>query len=276
MLIEGDRAFVHFGRLGTACLDLDRNVIWKTELKYEHRHGPAGSPILFSDLLIISCDGTDVQFITALDKHTGKEVWKTTRDGKMAYSTPLIIEVDGKPQVVSSGGEWANSYDPLTGREIWRFHYPAGFSNVPRPVYGHGLVFVSSGYNKPIFYAIRPNGEGDVTESHLAWKLDRGAPLNPSPLIIGDEIYLVADNGVVTCLDVVSGEQHWQKRLGGNFTPSPLYADGLPKQTMKSSPSTNFQAERSLQSRAPISRCSCEPTRLSIGYRSLAERRSAN
>lgn len=226
VLIEGDRAFVHFGRLGTACLDLELNVIWKTELKYEHRHGPAGSPVLFADLLIISCDGTDVQFITALDKRTGKEVWKTTRDGKMAYSTPLIINVDGKPQVVSSGGEWANSYDPLTGREIWRFHYPAGFSNVPRPVYGHGRVFVSSGYNKPIFYAIRPNGEGDITESHLAWKLDRGAPLNPSPLIIGDEIYLVADNGVVTCLDVVSGEQHWQKRLGGNFTPSPLYADG--------------------------------------------------
>ena len=226
VLIDRDLVFAHFGKLGTVCLDRQANVIWKTELVYAHRHGPAGSPIVVGELLILACDGTDVQYVTALNKRTGKEVWKTTRDGKMAYSTPLLIEVEGKTQVVSTGGEWAIGYEPLTGKEIWRFRYPLGYSNVPRPVFGHGLVFVASGYDKPFFYAVRPNGTGDVTETHMAWKLERGAPLNPSPLLIGEELYLVADNGVVTCLDAKSGQQHWQKRIGGNFSASLLYADG--------------------------------------------------
>ena len=226
VLIDGDRVYVHFGRLGTACLDREAKVIWTTELKYEHRHGPAGSPIVAGDLLILNCDGTDVQFVTALDKHTGKEVWKTTRDGAMAYSTPLLIEVEGKPQLISAGGEWAMGYEPQSGKELWRFRYPAGYSNVPRPVHGHGLVFVCSGYNTPWLYAVKPNGSGDVTRTHLAWKLDRGAPLNPSPLLIGAALFLVGDNGIVTCLNAVTGKQHWQKRIGGNFSASPLYADG--------------------------------------------------
>ena len=201
VLIDGDLLYVHFGKLGTACLDRNAKIVWKTTLAYNHRHGPGGSPILFGDLLIIACDGTDVQYVTALNKHTGKEVWKTSRDGAMAYSTPLLIHVDGRPQIVSTGGEWAIAYEPLTGKEIWRFRYPKGYSNVPRPVYGHGLVFLCSGYDKPAFYAVKPNGSGDVTETHLVWKLERGAPLNPSPLIVGDEIYLVADNGIASCLD---------------------------------------------------------------------------
>ena len=226
VLIDGDRVYAHFGKLGTVCLDRQAKEIWKTQLKYEHKHGPAGSPIVVGDLLIIACDGTDVQYVTALNKLTGKEVWKTTRDGKMAYSTPLLIEVDGKPQVISVGGEWVMGYEPQTGKEIWRFRYPSGYSNVPRPVYGHGLVFVSSGYDRPFFYAVRPDGTGDVTTTHLAWKLERGAPLNPSPLILGDEIYLVSDSGIATCLDAKTGHQHWQQRLGGNFSASLLYAEG--------------------------------------------------
>lgn len=181
---------------------------------------------MVGDLLILACDGTDKQFVVALNKRTGKEVWKTSRDGKMAYSTPLLIEVDGKPQVVTAGGEWAIAYQPQSGKEIWRFRYPAGYSNVPRPVFGQGLVFVCSGYDKPALYAVRPNGSGDVTETHLAWKLEKNAPLNPSPLLLGNELYLVADNGVVSCLEAKTGKQHWQKRIGGNFTASPLYADG--------------------------------------------------
>jgi outer membrane protein assembly factor BamB len=226
VLIDGEHVFAHFGKLGTVCLDLKGNVVWKTELVYNHKHGPGGSPILFGDLLIVACDGTDIQFVTALNKRTGKEVWRTSRDGAMAYSTPQIIVVDGKPQVVSTGGEWAIGYEPQTGNEVWRFRYPKGYSNVPRPVYGNGLVFLCSGYDKPWLYAVRPNGSGDVTETHLAWKLERGAPLNPSPLIIGEEIYLVADNGIASCLDAKTGEQHWTKRLGGNFSASLLYADG--------------------------------------------------
>ncbi len=225
VLIDGNYVYAHFGKLGTVCLDRQANIVWKKELSYNHRHGPGGSPILFGNLLILACDGTDVQYVTALNKRTGEEVWKTTRDGKMAYSTPLLIKVDGQTQVVSTGGEWAIGYEPATGNELWRFRYPAGYSNVPRPVYGHGIVFLCSGYDKPWLYAVRPNGTGDITETHMVWKLERGAPLNPSPLLIGDELYLVADNGIASCLDAKTGEPHWQKRLGGNFSASLLLAD---------------------------------------------------
>lgn len=226
VLIDGNHVYAHFGKLGTACLDRNANVIWKTELKYNHRHGPAGSPIVFENLLILACDGGDTQYVTALDKATGKEVWKTTRDGAMAYSTPLLIQVNGKQQLVSTGGEWAMGYEPKTGKEVWRFRYPKGYSNVPRPVFGEGLVFLCSGYDKPWLYAVKPTGEGDVTESHMAWKLERGAPLNPSPLLLGADLYIVSDNGIAQCLDARTGEAHWQQRLGGNFSASPLLADG--------------------------------------------------
>ena len=226
VLIDGNNVFAHFGKLGTACLDRNANVIWKTELKYNHRHGPAGSPIVFENLLILACDGGDTQYVTALDKATGKEIWKTTREGAMAYSTPLLIQVNGRPQLVSTGGEWAMGYEPKTGKEVWRFRYPKGYSNVPRPVYGEGLVFLCSGYDKPWLYAVKPTGEGDVTESHMAWKLERGAPLNPSPLLLGADLYIVSDNGIAQCLDAKTGEPHWQQRLGGNFSASPLLADG--------------------------------------------------
>jgi len=225
-IVEGSFVYVHFGRLGTACLTTEGEIFWKKQLAYEHRHGPAGSPVLFNDLLILACDGTDVQYVIALDKKTGEEVWKTPREGRMAYSTPLVTEVEGKPQVIAPGGEWVQAYDPLTGKEIWRFNWPKGYSVVPRPVVGHGMTFVSSSYDSPTLYAIRLGGSGDITESHLAWKLSRGAPHNPSALLVGDELYLVSDKGIVTCVDARTGEQHWQERLGGNFSASPLFADG--------------------------------------------------
>ena len=225
VVIDGEYRFVHFGKLGTACLDRTGKTVWKTELKYNHRHGPGGSPVVVGDLLIIACDGTDVQYVTALNKHTGKEVWKTLREGKMAYSTPLLIDVNGQKQLVSTGGEWAMSYAPETGQELWRFRYPAGYSNVPRPVYGQGLVFLCSGYDNPWIYAVRPDGAGDITETHMAWKLDKGAPLNPSPLLIGAELYLVDDGGIATCLEAKTGKPHWKKRVGGNFTASLLFAE---------------------------------------------------
>ncbi|MDB5347114.1 MAG: Pyrrolo-quinoline quinone [Schlesneria sp.] len=226
VLIDGDRLYVHFGKLGTACLDRSGKVLWKNEQKYNHRHGPAGSPVVYENLLILACDGTDVQYITALDKNTGNEVWKTTRDGAMAYSTPLLVDVEGKKQLISTGGEWAMGYEPKTGKEIWRFRYPKGYSNVPRPVYGNGIVYLCSGYDKPWLYAVKPTGEGDITDSHMVWKLERGAPLNPSPLLLGEDLYIVSDNGIAQCLDAKTGEPHWQKRLGGNFSASPLLADG--------------------------------------------------
>jgi outer membrane protein assembly factor BamB len=237
-LIEDDRVYLHFGAHGTACLKTDGSVVWKTqELKHNHRHGPGGSPVIYQKLLILNCDGSDVQFVVALDKNTGKEVWKKKREhigedrlsGKssvpMAYTTPLLTEINGKMQLLSSGADSVVSYDPLTGDEFWWFRYD-GYSNVPRPVVGKGHVFISSGYDRPEFFAVRVDGTGDVTESHLAWNMKKAAPLNPSPLLLGDELYLVSDNGIATCLDAVSGEQHWQERIGGNFSASPTFADG--------------------------------------------------
>ena len=237
-LIEDDRVYIHFGAHGTACLKTDGSVVWKTqELKHDHRHGPGGSPVIYQNLLILNCDGSDLQYVVALDKNTGKEVWKKKREhigedrisGKssvpMAYTTPLLTEINGKVQLLSSGADSIVSYDPLTGDELWWFRYD-GYSNVPRPVVGKGHVFISSGYDRPEFFAVRVDGTGDVTESHLAWNMKKAAPLNPSPLLLGDELYLVSDNGIATCLDAVSGEQHWQERIGGNFSASPTFADG--------------------------------------------------
>lgn len=231
-VIEGDRIYLHYGRHGTACYTTGGEQVWKTELKYEHRHGPGGSPVLFQDVLIINCDGTDTQYVVALNKHTGKEVWKKLRSenkedpGRMAYSTPILTVVDGQPQLISSGGEWTIAYEPASGKEIWRFRYPKGYSNVPRPVTGFNMTFVSSGYDNPVFYALKLGGTGNITETHAAWKIAKGAPRNASPIIVGDEIYIVNDNGIATCLDAKSGEQHWQQRIGGDFSASPLYADG--------------------------------------------------
>ena len=237
-LIEGDRVYVHYGAHGTACLKTDGTVVWKTQdLKHDHRHGPGGSPVIFEDLLILNCDGSDIQFVVALDKNTGEIRWKKKREhigedrltGKssvpMSYTTPLLTEINGTIQLLSSGADSIVSYNPRNGEEYWWFRYD-GYSNVPRPVVGKGLVFISSGYDRPEFYAVKVDGTGDVTESHLGWNMKKAAPLNPSPLLVGDELYLISDNGIATCLDAVSGTQHWQERIGGNFSASPTLADG--------------------------------------------------
>ncbi|MEO7652698.1 MAG: PQQ-binding-like beta-propeller repeat protein, partial [Bryobacteraceae bacterium] len=132
----------------------------------------------------------------------------------------------GSSQVISPGAFKVVAYEPKSGKEIWWARYGDGFSNVPRPVYGHGLVFISTGFNQPSLIAVRVDGKGDVTDTHIAWKISRGAPLTPSPLIVGDELYMVSDNGIASCLDAKTGKAHWQQRLGGNFSASPLFADG--------------------------------------------------
>ena len=226
-VIDGERVFVHFGSHGTACLSREGEVLWKTKLDYNHRHGPAGSPVVVGDLLVIACDGTDIQFVVALDKTTGKEVWRQPRgEGRMAYSTPTLAAVDGQPIVVSCGGEFVIAYTPKNGAERWRFRYPGGYSNVPRPITGFGLTFVSSGYDTPVFYALPLDGTGELGDDRVAWKTSKGVPRNASPLLVGDELYMVSDNGVISCLDARSGTVHWQERLGGDCTASPLHADG--------------------------------------------------
>ena len=229
-LVAGNRVFVHFGHQGTACLDLEGQVIWQsTAHSYQPVHGNGGSPVLVNGLLIFSCDGADEPFVVALDAATGKQVWRFDRPGdpvkKFSFSTPAVIEVGGQKQVITPGSGVVNALDPATGREIWRVHHD-GYSVIPKPVFGHGLVFVGTGYDAPTVIAIRPNGRGDVTGTHLEWTAKRGAPHAPSPLLIGDELYLVSDKGVATCLEAKTGREHWQERLGGNYSASPVFADG--------------------------------------------------
>jgi outer membrane protein assembly factor BamB len=227
-IVEADRVYVHFGADGTAALTTTGEVVWKTRLPYESQHGNGASPIVYGDLLIVSCDGSDAAFVVAFDKRTGKVRWRTWRrqPWDQAYSTPLVIRVGDRDQLVSVGAYRAAAYDPSTGKEIWRVSYADGFSNVPRPVFGHGLVYIATGFQEPSLLAVRVDGSGDVTKTHIAWTLRRGAPLTPSPLLVGDELYVVNDGGIATCLDAKTGEIHWVQRLGGSYSASPVFADG--------------------------------------------------
>jgi outer membrane protein assembly factor BamB len=227
-VIEKDRVYVHFGADGTAALNASGTILWKARFDYQSQHGAGGSPIVYGDLLIFSCDGSDVAFVVALDKHTGKVKWKTNRGfpADQAYTTPLVIRAANRDQLISVGAFRARAYDPATGKEIWRVRYDDGFSNVPRPVFAHGLVFIATGFQQPALLAVRPDGTGDVTKTHIAWALKRGAPLTPSPLAVGDELYVVTDGGIATCLDAKTGGVVWQQRLGGTYSASPVFADG--------------------------------------------------
>ena len=228
---DGKHVFVHFGSQGTACLTLDGKTVWQNrEFNYEMRHGNGGSPILVDDLLVVSCDGTDKMFVVALDRASGKTRWQTTRDhkngNKFSFGTPLLIEVNGEKQIVSPGTFHVAAYRPKDGSEIWRVDYGQGYSVIPRPVFGHGLIFLSSGYDSPVLLAIRPDGKGNVTDTHVAWKLAKNAPHTPSPLVVGENVFIVSDDGIATLLNATTGEQVWQKRIGGNYSASPLFADG--------------------------------------------------
>jgi len=227
-VVEGDRVYVHFGADGTAALTTSGDIVWTARFPYESQHGNGGSPILWRDLLIVSCDGADRAFVVALDKHTGKVRWRTSRrrPWDQAYSTPLVIQVGGRDQIVSVGAYRTAAYDPETGDEIWHVSYQDGFSNVPRPVFGHGLVFLSTGFQEPSMLAVRADGRGDVTRTHIAWTERRAAPHTPSPLLVGELLYMVSDIGIATCLDARSGKVHWRERLGGNYSASPVLADG--------------------------------------------------
>ncbi len=229
-LVANDRLYVHFGHQGTACLDLAGKILWKNDrLKYPPVHGNGGSPILVDGRLIFTCDGAEDPMVVALDASTGEEAWRFARPGdpakKFSFCTPTAIDVAGKTQVICPGSGVINALDPATGKEIWRATH-GGYSVIPKPVFGHGLVFFSTGYDAPQVMAIRPDGRGDVTETHVAWTLKRGAPNTPSPLLVGDELYLASDKGIVTCADARTGREHWQERVGGNYSASPVYADG--------------------------------------------------
>ncbi len=233
-VVEDGKVYVHFGHMGTACLSAkDGTKVWATqELKYSPTHGNGGSPIIVGKNLVFSVDGTDKQMVVALDKTNGKVAWQTPRNNKtgaspFSFSTPLLIKVKDQEQLVSAGSGVVMSLDPKTGKEIWRVTYGSGYSVVPKPVFANGLLYVCTGYNTANLVAIKPDGKGDVTTTHVAFTVKKNAPLNPSPLVIGDALYMVSDAGVLSCLDAKTGAERWTERVEKAYSSSPLYANGL-------------------------------------------------
>jgi len=243
-VIEPGRVYLHFGSYGTACLDTSTfKVLWqRNDLPCRHYRGPASSPILFEDFLILSMDGVDVQYLAALDKRTGKTKWKTdrsvawndenvpgqmARDGDLrkAHSTPLVVKVKETWQLLTTGAKAAYGYDARTGTELWRVRYNA-WSAAPRPLYNDGLAFFVTGLGNTELWGVRVDGKGDVTETHVAWKVDSMVAKTASPLLVDGLLYMVSDDGMLTCLDAGTGKEIWRQRLGGNYSASPIIADG--------------------------------------------------
>jgi outer membrane protein assembly factor BamB len=234
-VIEEGRVYVHFGTYGTACLNTQTGEkIWENrDLKLNHQEGPGSSPILFQNLLIVNCDGYDIRYVVALDKLTGSIVWKKDRPGGLnetgdinkAFCTPTVITWEGNPLMIDPGAQTVVAYDPRDGNEVWWSKYK-GFSVVPRPVSNGEAVFITTGYMKPELQAIKLGGKGDVTESNLLWKATAQVPCNSSLLLAGEELYMVSDAGIASCLDQKTGKVLWTKRLNDSFWASPMDAGG--------------------------------------------------
>jgi outer membrane protein assembly factor BamB len=236
-VIEEGRVYVHFGSYGTACVDTKSGkVLWqRRDLPCEHFRGPGSSPILFENLLIFHMDGFDFHYVVALDKSSGATVWKTDRniqygtdngDLMKGFYTPLVIEAAGKTQLISPSSKACMSYDPRTGREYWRIRYTS-HSGAAMPLFGHGLVYINTGFGAADLMAVRPDGEGDVTATHVVWVAKKSIGSKPSQVLVGDLIFNVDDNpGVASCIDAKTGQELWSRRLSGEYSASPLYADG--------------------------------------------------
>lgn len=234
-ILDGDRLYCHFGPNGMAAVDTrSSEVLWMNKsFQVKHENGPGSSPILWNDLLIVHCDGIDQQYIVAVDKNTGDVVWKTTRSGAMnenpqlrkSYATPLIVKVDGQEQLLSTAADWLYGYDPKTGRELWKLKFGLlGFSNSSRPVAGHGLVYICTGFMKSQLLAVRP-GTAD-RPAEVAWTYTKQVPAVSSPLLVGDELYFASGKGIATCLNAKTGAPHWTERIGKSYWASPMFADG--------------------------------------------------
>lgn len=238
-VIEEGRVYVHFGTYGTACIDTSNgNIVWtRRDLKCDHETGagPASSPFLFDDYMIFNVDGRDVQYVIALDKKSGKTSWKTNRsidlskvqiNQRKAYGTPLIIPRGEEKQMVSIGAKGVFSYDPKNGKELWKARH-RGWSIAPRPVYGQGLVFTLIDRDRPELWAIKPDGDSDITDSHVVWKSSKRMPPRASPLIVGELLFVVDRNGYISCIEAKTGKLIWQERMKGSFSASPIHTKDL-------------------------------------------------
>jgi outer membrane protein assembly factor BamB len=243
--IEEGRVYVHFGTYGTACLNTeDFSVVWtRTDMNCEHMQGAASSLFLYQDMLIVHIEGTDFQYIAALDKLSGETIWKTERPQQFykdiapvyrkAYTTPIVVNVNGVDQLISNGAQMCFAYDVSTGKEIWSVWY--GYdSTVGMPLAWGGLVFFNSGWifeentpNYVKFFAVDPTGKGDVTQTHVKWQSSQDIPQISTPVIVDGRIYMVHERGALSCLDAMTGNVIWKEQLKGQFNASPVYAGGL-------------------------------------------------
>lgn len=234
-VIEEGRVYVHFGAHGTACLDTTNGqILWtRQDLQCNHFRGPASSPILYGSLLVVAYDGYDQQYVVAFNKQTGETVWKRDRnieygtengDMKKGYGTARVIDVDGIKQLVYPSAGATIAYVPESGEEIWRMNH-GGMNACNPPLIGHGLMFLNSASGGFRLFAMRLGGTGDLTKTNVEWKTSQGVPSRPSTLLVGNLIFMVADNAVVTCLEAKTGERVWNKRLEGEFSSSPIYSE---------------------------------------------------
>ena len=229
-IVDGKQVYVHFGHMGTAALSLDGKLAWKNDaIKYPPVHGNGGTPALANGKLIFSCDGARDPFVIALNTKDGSQAWKVNRSvdakRKFSFSTPLVLKTSTGTQVLLPGSDMIGAYNPADGSEIWRATYD-GYSVVPRPVVGHGMVFFSTGFDRAKAMAVQLGGKGDVTETHVKWVLPKGAPHTPSMVLTGNELFMVSDGGIASCVDAKSGEVLWSERLGGGCSASPILANG--------------------------------------------------
>lgn len=234
-VIAAGKLYCDFGTFGTACLDAaNGKLVWKTQLPLDHQVGPGSSPVLYQNLLVLVRDGRDAQYVTALDKDSGKSVWRTERPPieassgnlKKSFVTPLLVEAAGKQQLIAPGAHWVVSYDPANGQEYWRARHGKGFSIGSCPVFGAGVTYFSTGCMKPVLWAVRTDGTGEVTTTHANWTTMRQVPVMSSPLLLGELLFWTSDDGMANCASTRDGEAHWQERLNQQHLASPLLAEG--------------------------------------------------
>lgn len=238
---DGERVYAAFSSGGIVAVSFDGDIVWTNrDHKHYSKHGLGASPILFEDLLIMPFDGSsqgeDIQVgwkkpwdqavLLALDKRTGEVRWQGKRGlSRIAHVTPNILEHEGQTQIISGAGDVIQGFDPHTGERIWSVH-SQGEGVTPSVVIGDGLIYTCSGFEKPTIRVVRPGGKGDVTQTHIVWEQTKGVPSLSSLLYVKPYLYAVTDAGVASCYDAKTGDLVWQDRLGGNYSASPVFADG--------------------------------------------------
>lgn len=227
---DGTRIYALFGSRGLMALDMEGRIQWRADIgPTDNYHGPAGSPLLYKDRVILYQDQARDAFVAAFDTRTGRQVWRTRREASVGWGTPIAVRVVDHDEIIVNSQRAVQAYHPDTGKELWRCN-GMGFEVIPTPVVGHGMVFCSSGRAGPTL-AIKPGGSGDVTRTHLAWSTERGSPFVPSPLLYRGQLYMVNDMAsIVTSFDAATGRSLWQGRLGvaqrEGFSASPVAVDG--------------------------------------------------